>query len=109
MKSDIPYGLPYATVEKIVSLFKKYPQIEKAIIYGSRAKGTYRKGSDIDIVLIGPTLTHHDLVAIEDKIDDLFLPYSFDLSLFKSISSEELIDHINRIGLTFYEKKQPSA
>lgn len=104
MKSDTPYGLPSSTVEKVVSLFKKYPQVEKAIIYGSRAKGSYRKGSDIDIVLIGAALTHNDLVAIEDKIDDLFLPYSFDLSLFKNITNEELIDHINRIGLTFYEK-----
>lgn len=101
------FGLKQSTIGKIASVFSQYPEIEKAVLYGSRAKGNYRHGSDIDLTLIGDTLSHAQLSRIETQIDDLLLPYSVDLSLFKHIDNPDLVDHIKRVGVVFYEKNQP--
>ncbi|MDV3353125.1 nucleotidyltransferase domain-containing protein [Leptothoe sp. ISB3NOV94-8A] len=74
-------------------------------MYGSRAKGNYRPGSDIDLTLMGRDISHEQLLAIEHQLDDLLLPYLFDLSIFSHIENPDVIAHINRVGLTFYEKK----
>ena len=108
MKNEEPgtlhesFGLKESTVSAIKTIFKQYPKIEKAVLYGSRAKGNYRTGSDIDLTLIGKELTYSQLVQIETRIDDLLLPYTVDLSLFSHIDNTELIDHINRVGKVFY-------
>ncbi|MBD2187944.1 nucleotidyltransferase domain-containing protein [Pseudanabaena mucicola] len=99
------FGLKESTIDKIIAVFAKYPQIHKVILYGSRAKGNYRKGSDIDLTVIGE-ITYTDLAKIEDEIDDLFLPYTFDISIFSDIDNQDLIDHINRVGIVFYEIQQ---
>ncbi len=83
-------------------VFSNYSGIEKAVIYGSRAKGNHRHGSDIDITLFGEHLTHEQLNRIETQLDDLMLVYSIDLSLFKYIDAPDLIEHINRVGRVFY-------
>ena len=95
------FGLTQQTIDKICQVFSDYPEIQKAILYGSRAKGNYRVGSDIDLTLIGD-LTHQDLSRIEIQLDDLLLPYTIDLSLFKDIDNSELIAHIQRVGKIFY-------
>ncbi|NMM28684.1 MAG: nucleotidyltransferase domain-containing protein [Glaciimonas sp.] len=97
-------GLSPATIVKIIAVFAQYPVLEKAVLYGSRAKGNYRPGSDIDLSLLGDTLSHAQLAHIETQLDDLLLPYSFDLSLFRHIDNPDLVDHIQRVGIVFYEK-----
>jgi uncharacterized protein len=97
------FGLTPQTVEKIGGVFARYPQLEKAVLYGSRAKGNYKNGSDIDITLFG-RLEHGDLLKIMDELDDLLLPYTIDLSLFSEITHEGLIEHIKRVGVVFYER-----
>lgn len=90
-------------------VFLNYPEIEKVVIYGSRAMGNYRNGSDIDLTLFGKSLTYNQLNRIETQIDDLLLPYSVDLSLFDHIDNPGLVDHIHRVGKIFYDwpyKKQ---
>jgi predicted nucleotidyltransferase len=83
----------------------KYPQVEKAILYGSRAKGDYKNGSDIDLTLLGGDgLTLKVLYRIMDEIDDLLLPYTFDLSIYANIGDPDVIAHIQRVGVTFYQK-----
>lgn len=101
----MPYGLKEKHINAIHSVFEHYPEIEKAILYGSRAKGNYRNGSDIDITLKGEHLTLSLLFAIETVLDDLLLPYKIDLSIYHKIENPDLIEHINRVGLTFYLKK----
>jgi predicted nucleotidyltransferase len=96
------FGLKEATINQIISVFLQYPQIHKVLLYGSRAKGNYRNGSDIDLTLIGD-VRYSQLSSIEDKIDDLLLPYSFDISIFSDIDNLDLINSINRIGVVFYE------
>lgn len=98
------YGLKDKVIQEIGGVFSKYPQIEKAILYGSRAKGNYRNGSDIDLTLQGEGLTLTMLFRIETELDDLMLPYKIDLSNFHQIGNPDLVAHIERVGLVFYQK-----
>jgi len=99
------YGLPDAAIGKICAVLRRYPQVERAILYGSRAKGNYKKGSDIDLTLHGSVeLTLHVLYKILDDLDELLLPYTIDLSIFDNIDDPEVIDHIQRVGGAFYER-----
>lgn len=98
------FGLTESTIGKIAAVFSQHPEIEKAVLYGSRAKGNWRRGSDIDLTLMGDQLSYALLSRIEIQIDDLLLPYSVDLSLFKHIDNPDLVDHIQRVGVVFYEK-----
>lgn len=100
------FGLKEATIEKICGVLEQFPQVEKAIIYGSRAKGNYKNGSDIDLTLQGSAdLTLEIVYKIEIQLDDLLLPYTFDLSVFAHLTDPDFIDHIQRVGLVFYERK----
>ncbi|MEL7225524.1 MAG: nucleotidyltransferase domain-containing protein [Cyanobacteria bacterium P01_D01_bin.36] len=96
-------GLKTQTIEKITGVLIQYPEVKSAILYGSRAKGNYRPGSDIDLTLTGENLTYRMLTRIEDKIDDLLLPYLFDLSILRQIENPNVVEHINRVGLLFYQ------
>ena len=99
MKNQI--GLKDHDIKLIQETLKAYSSVEKAILYGSRAKGNFRIGSDIDLCLVGKNLTTNDLLKIENDIDDLLLPYSFDISIFHQIANQDLIDHIERVGIDF--------
>ncbi len=99
------FGLEESTIQKICTVLSHYPQVERAILYGSRAKGNYRLGSDIDLTLIGrDDLTLNVLYRIMDELDDLLLPYMIDLSILNAIEDEELVGHIRRAGVKFYER-----
>ena len=98
------YGLSDRTLEKIRGVFSHYPEVEKAILYGSRATGGYRNGSDIDLTLCGAALTHSVLSQIDTELDDLLLPYTIDLSIFHQINNSTMVAQIQRVGVNFYEK-----
>ena len=99
------YGLTSDTIAKIKQAFAKIEAIDKVILYGSRAKGNYRKGSDIDITLIGKDLTlNNSVYPLMEELEELYLPYTFDISIFKHIDNQNLIKHIDRVGKIFYEK-----
>ncbi|MFH0939506.1 MAG: nucleotidyltransferase domain-containing protein [Planctomycetota bacterium] len=99
------FGLKETTIQKICVVFARYPQVEQAVLYGSRAKGNYKNGSDIDLTLRGGAdLTLRVLYKIMDELDDLLLPYTIDLSIFSDITDSDVIEHIQRVGMTFYEK-----
>ena len=100
------WGLEQKIVLQIRGVFEKYPQIEKVILYGSRAKGTHKTGSDIDLTLVGEKLALRELNAIDNALDDLLLPYSFDLSIFHHIDDPELLGHIERVGVVFYDARE---
>ncbi len=100
------YGLPESAISDIRTVFGRYPEVEQAVLYGSRAKGTFKNGSDIDIMLRGDGLTLDIVYRILDDIDDLLLPYTVDLSIFDDISDPELIGHIHRVGISFYSREE---
>jgi predicted nucleotidyltransferase len=95
------YGLSSSAVEKINDVFSKHRKIEKAVLYGSRAKGNYKDASDIDLTLYG-RVTFPELLRIESELDDLLLPWTIDLSIYEQIDNPALRDHIQRVGNIFY-------
>jgi predicted nucleotidyltransferase len=101
----VKYGLKEATIQKICAVLAKFPQVDRAVLYGSRAKGTHKNGSDIDLTLCGDEdLTLDVLYKIMHELDDLLLPYGLDVSLFRDIDDPDVVEHIRRVGVTFYEK-----
>lgn len=97
------FGLKENVIQKIQGVFQLFPEIEEAIIFGSRATNTFQSGSDIDIVLKGDLSFKH-LLKIESMIDDLLLPYTIDLLQYKSITEKSLLRHIDQQGLLFYTR-----
>lgn len=97
-------GLSQKDIENIKAVFAAHPEIEKAVLYGSRAKGTYKSSSDIDLTFFGKNLDLTMVQEIEIELDDLLLPYRFDISIFHQIDNSALIDHIERVGIVFWEK-----
>jgi predicted nucleotidyltransferase len=95
------YGLSTTTIDAINSVFREYQNIDEVILYGLRAKGNLKTGSDIDLVLKGNTLSLTDLLRIENELDDLMLPYKIDISLYHQINNPELIEHIQRVGTSW--------
>ncbi|MGE5440591.1 MAG: nucleotidyltransferase family protein [Bacteroidota bacterium] len=85
--------------------FARYTSVKKAILYGSRAKGNFKNGSDIDLTLEGDELELDTLLKILNELDELDLPYKIDLSIYSAISNNDLLEHINRVGITFYLQK----
>lgn len=96
------YGLSLEDIDKIRTVFAGHPEVERAILYGSRAKGTYRPSSDIDLCLQGDELSLSQLWQLENQLDDLLLPYKIDLSIYRQIDNPALLEHINRAGIVFY-------
>lgn len=99
------FGLKQQHIDLINACFAQYPQIEQVILYGSRAKGNYKNGSDIDLTIRGD-LDFRSLLKLENQLDDLLLPYKMDISLHHKINAPDLLEHIQRIGMVFYEKQQ---
>ena len=100
----MPFGLSPQIFDKIQNVLAQYPEIEQAIIYGSRARGDQRTGSDIDLTLKGKNLTEALRKQIFVQLDALNTPYLFDLSLFDQLNNPALIENIQREGKVFSEK-----
>ncbi|MEN9991999.1 MAG: hypothetical protein RLZZ224_1701 [Verrucomicrobiota bacterium] len=97
-------GLSAATIAAIHGVLAQHPRVVKALLYGSRAKGNYKIGSDIDLTLFGEGLEYSEMMDIAMELDDLLLPYMIDLSIFEKLDHAELKEHIERAGQLFYEK-----
>lgn len=98
------FGLSEKTLTVIRDILAEFPSVEKAILYGSRAMGTHRNGSDVDLTLVGENLDLPTLGKIAAKLEDSPIPYQVDLSLLDRIDHEELRQHIVRVGVVFYQK-----
>ena len=98
------FGLEESVISKTQAVLARFPAIMRAVIYGSRAKGNFKSGSDIDLTLYGDHLTSDMLLKVSMELDELNLPYTFDLSIFAKIENDGLRDHIHRVGKVFYEK-----
>ena len=97
------YGLSDRTINTLNVIFGKYPDIKQVVLYGSRAKGKFRAGSDIDITLkTGNSFSRNDLLNIGNDFDDSDLPYFVDVSIYGKISNHGLKAHIDRVGKVLY-------
>jgi predicted nucleotidyltransferase len=99
------YGLSERTIAQICAVLALYPTVERAVLYGSRAKGNYKPGSDIDLTLFGAGLTPGLCATMAEALDDLLLPYTIDLSVFAELKHPELEAHIQRVGVVFFERE----
>ncbi len=102
MTQDHPFGLSSTTLDKLSSVFAQHPAINSVLIYGSRAKGNYRVGSDIDLAIKGDEISFAEFMHIENQIDDLMLPYTVDLSQYHLLENTDLVAHIDRVGVEIY-------
>lgn len=97
------YGLRDYELQGICNVFAETQQVRQAIIYGSRARGTNRSSSDIDIAVMGEDLNLATMARLEEKLDDLLLPYFIDLHALSSIQNEALLYNIQTEGKTIYK------
>lgn len=98
------FGLKHATMDKMNLVFARFNEIEEVIIYGSRAKGNFKNGSDLDLTIRGEKMDYKGLADLETQLDELKLPYTIDLSLHLKIASEELLEHIQSVGKIFWKR-----
>jgi uncharacterized protein len=104
MKENRKYGLLKEDIKSLVSIISSNDKVDKIILFGSRAKGNYTNGSDIDLAIKGHLLKLNDLLDLKIKIDNLSLPYKIDIIIYGSINEPDLISHIDRIGISLYER-----
>lgn len=100
------FGLNAKNTKIICDILAKYPEVETAIIYGSRAKGNYRLGSDVDLTFKGENLTTSILSKIWHELDDSDSPYLFDISVYHQLTHQPFIEHIDRVGQVFYQREK---
>lgn len=101
------FGLLERDILYIHKALQKFDDIEKAIIFGSRAMGNYKKGSDIDIAIIGKEVNSKTIFRLDDYLNEVYpLPYFFDIIQYNSIKNEKLIEHINNDGKIIYTRNK---
>ena len=98
------FGLKPGILGQLNRLFISHPEIDTVVLYGSRAKGTYHPGSDIDITIKGEHVSDSLVGKLAEEIDELLLPYSFDISAWSQIDNPDLLAHIERVGIVMYQK-----
>ncbi|WP_459827939.1 nucleotidyltransferase family protein [Hydrogenophilus islandicus] len=96
-------GLSPRALEQIAAVLRRWPQVTRVRLFGSRAKGTARPNSDIDLALDGD-LDDLTVQRIALALDELPLPYLFDVKAVSSLNNRALLEHIERVGIEIYPK-----
>lgn len=100
------FGIYEKSYSLLINAISEYPQIEKAIIFGSRAMGNYKKGSDIDIAIVGSRINYEITAQLNAELNEqLPIPYFIDVVNFNTINNDELKQHILKEGKACYEKE----
>ena len=101
---SIGTGLSVRDINCIHEIFKKYPSVKSVFLFGSRAKGNFKKGSDVDLVILNSEVKTNDLLQLKNDFEESSLPYKIDLIDFKDLNHPEMKAHIERAGIEFYKK-----
>lgn len=96
-------GLSKDIFDKMSIVFRSYKEIDSVILYGSRAMGNFKPASDIDISIVGQEIDLTLLNEMEFALDDLMLPYKFDISIYNTITNQDFIEHIDKVGIEIYK------
>lgn len=97
------HGLLPRDLDEIIAILKGFPEIEQAVVFGSRAKGTYKPGSDVDIAIKGASISPACVSALSSLLnEESVLPYFFDIVHFERLTERALIEHIDRVGFPLY-------
>ncbi|MEK0290205.1 nucleotidyltransferase domain-containing protein [Caldifermentibacillus hisashii] len=103
------YGLLEKDMDYILKALKQFDEIDRAILYGSRAMGNYKKGSDVDIAIQGEKVTEKTIFELDDLLNEVYpLPYFFDIVHFEKLTNQNLIDHIEKNGKLLYVRNEVS-
>lgn len=101
------FGLLERDLEYIQMAMEKYKEIDRAVIFGSRAMGNYKKGSDVDISIFGQNITNETLYRLDDLLNQEYpLPYFFDILQYEEINNINLKNHIDTYGSEVYRKME---
>jgi predicted nucleotidyltransferase len=93
------YGIDQETWDQILSVLRSESKVREIILFGSRAKGVFKEGSDIDICIKGKDLGYDDLIRLNGLLDELDLPWEIGLLIHDMIDEPMLIEHIARVGI----------
>ena len=97
------FGLSDTVIRELQDVFRRHANIEKVLIFGSRSKGNFRAGSDIDLAVIGKGIDYSQLLTIQCEIENLEMLYRIDLLDYQKEIGTPIGDHIDRVGQVFYE------
>jgi len=98
-------GLKEEYKKTILNILTANPRVERIVLFGSRAMGTYSPESDIDLILYGDELTFTDLAELKEKLEETTIPQKVDLLLAKDIEKKELLEHIKKHGVEWWRRK----
>ena len=102
------HGLLSRDLNYIIQALKQFPEIETALLFGSRAKGNYKPGSDVDLAIKGGEITHTTISRLAFLLNEEYpLPYFFDVVHYKTLSNRNLAEHIDRVGEIIYTRNRP--
>ena len=98
------FGLPTGDLNAIINVVASVDNVQRAVVYGSRAKGNYRPNSDIDIMLFGDSLTFSDIAIVADRLDDLLLPWQIDITARNRVFNSDFIEQVDRYGKVIFNR-----
>lgn len=98
------YGLTERDMNTIRSIFRSFPEVKTVHLFGSRAKGNYRLGSDVDLAVMNQGVSSRTLARLNGRFEESSLPYNIDLVDFNSLTKKEFIEHIQRVGIPFFRQ-----
>ena len=100
-------GLLNSDINSLRRAFRKFPEIEKVVLFGSRAMGNFKKGSDIDIAISGCRITPRTATKLSAKLnEDMPLPYFIEVINYQSLTNAELKQHIDQFGKEIYNREE---
>jgi len=103
------FGLTNRDLETLRSIFNRYPEIENVVLFGSRAQGNYKSGSDIDLAVMDVDIEDTTLRRINSDLEETSLPYRVDLIHYHTVTHPDLKKHIDRVGVAFYKKNEEGS
>src|SRR5699024_12063771 len=97
------YGLTNRDIHDIEIALKQFPEIDKVILFGSRALGNYKHGSDVDLAIVGNKITHRTIAGLHDALNEVYpLPYMFDIVHYDTLTNENLKGHNDKFGKALF-------
>ncbi len=98
-------GLVENDLQALAGVLKQFPAVEQAIVFGSRAKGAFKNGSDVDLALRGESLSFEQVSRVSYLLnEETSMPYRFDVLQYETIDSPELVGHIDRVGVVVFQR-----
>lgn len=105
-----PYGLTEPDMAQIIAAIRSFDEIAAVVLFGSRAKGNHKPGSDVDLAIKGDRVTHRTVAQLADCLnEELPLPYFFDIVHYDTLQNQPLVEHIDRVGIVVYTSLAQSA